>query len=83
VSVVDLVLPRIQNFTAKTRCPSCDDEAVVLVTEGAAPCPFCERGFRLEFGLGVKNGEEYENPEGGPWGKAGFWRGRSPAELLA
>lgn len=51
--------------------------------ETYGPCPRCERGYRLEFGLGRNaDGSEYTNPKGGPWGKDGFWRGRDvPAEL--
>lgn len=52
--------------------------------EEMAPCPACEIGYRREFGLGrrrEKQGDrevlvEYENPDGGPWGKEGYWRGR-------
>lgn len=37
-----------------------------------APCPHCARGALIEFGAG-------ETP--GPWGRDGFWRGRSTADL--
>lgn len=48
------------------------------------PCPFCERGFRVEFGVGSRHdGTEYTNPDGGPWGADGFWQGREvPAEAV-
>lgn len=46
--------------------------------ETLGPCPHCERGFRLEFGIGkTKDGAEYTNDNGGPWGREGFWRGRA------
>lgn len=53
-----------------------------------APCPHCARGFRIEFAIGVKRKRNYSgqvgaveddwwpNPQGGPWGKDGYWQGR-------
>lgn len=91
---------RLANYTGSERCPACDNSAQVIDgTESrlhptrpaervsfdiVAPCPFCERGLRFEFGFGrTKEGREYENPDGGPWGKDGYWRGRKPPEQLS
>ncbi len=47
------------------------------------PCPFCVKGFRIEFSVSVKRNsrnevedEWYVNPRGGAWGKAGYWQDR-------
>jgi len=40
------------------------------------PCPRCEKGYRLEWGIGKRpDGSEYtsSNP---PWGSDGYWQGR-------
>lgn len=74
---------RVANVTGVESCRTCGDEAMVVVDDGAVPCPFCERGFGLEFGIGRDaNGVEYERTDGGPWGKSGFWRGRPIPEGL-
>jgi len=47
------------------------------------PCPYCESGLWLEFGIGRRYDErtkklvEYRNPKP-PWGSNGYWRGRVP-----
>lgn len=91
MSLVAFSAPRIANAAGgDEHCAHCGDEGVVIVGtetrrgieyEQAGPCPFCARGFRLEFGIGAKKAAdgtlvEYEKPDGGPWGRAGFWRGR-------
>jgi hypothetical protein len=56
--------------------------------EEMGPCPDCERGFRLEWGIGVLK-DKSQPPKvldrwdvrGGPWGPEGYWRGRDPDEL--
>lgn len=74
---------RIANVTATELCATCANDAMVFVDDGTAPCPFCERGFRLEFGIGRDlHGGEYERPDGGPWGKDGYWSGREIPEGL-
>jgi len=73
---------RVANVTAEEDCVACENDAWVEVDGGEAPCPCCERGFRLEFGIGLKNGAEYERPEGGPWGKRGYWADRAIPEHL-
>jgi hypothetical protein len=85
------VTVRIANaMGGRSRCDHCDDSGVAIVGievrggveyDVAGPCPLCQRGFRLEFGIGAKRTAdgtlvEYENPRGGPWGADGFWRGR-------
>lgn len=51
--------------------------------EEMAPCPHCTKGFRVEFGIGVKKNTRDEiidawhpSPSGGPWGRDGYWKGR-------
>jgi hypothetical protein len=73
---------RVANVTAEERCPACENDAWVEGDDGAAPCPCCERGFRLEFGIGRMHGAEFERPEGGPWGKQGYWANREIPEHL-
>lgn len=74
---------RVANVTADERCGACSDEALVFVDDdAAAPCPCCERGFRLEFGIGRRDGVEYERPDGGLWGKRGYWADRDIPESL-
>lgn len=73
-------------------CTHCGDDGQVLVAtrppgfEEMAPCPHCVKGYRIEFGFGVKKNQReevidawHQNPGGGPWGRDGFWRGRDPA----
>lgn len=71
-----------KNYTQDVNCPHCVDYLVVYMIqqppygEEMAPCPYCERGYRLEFGYGKsRDGKEFRsaNP---PWGAEGFWRGR-------
>jgi hypothetical protein len=81
---------RIGNYSGDEHCSRCLDDGGFLVTISAAdamvPCPFCERGFRAEFGLGKKKeGDEYveyESPHGGPWGRDGYWSGARQRKLL-
>ena len=83
---------RVSNVTGSERCQACDDSALVCVgTESRrvrlgddrtyeadlfGPCPACEKGFRLEFGIGTRDGKDYENPNP-PWGPQGYWRGQA------
>lgn len=78
---------RTQNYSTAAHCGYCLNVGLVItgryrspapehpLHDGYGPCPFCERGFRLEFGLGrTTDGRELQadNP---PWGKDGFWQG--------
>lgn len=76
---------RIANVTGEETCSRCGDEGMLVVCvetrDGAeydqvGPCPFCERGYRAEFGIGRdKDGNEIQARR--PlWGAEGFWRGR-------
>lgn len=79
---------RLRNYTGSEDCRACSDSALVVAEhrpggspnkpvqiEIYGPCPFCERGFRLEFGLGKdRNGGELTGP--GVWGEDGYWKGR-------
>jgi hypothetical protein len=83
---------RIRNVTAGETCNACLDMGLVEVgTEPRAsvalvdgewtkrigeqdvwgPCPRCELGHAIEFPAKTF----------GPWGRLGFWRGRSPLSL--
>ncbi len=47
--------------------------------EEYGPCPWCEKGYQIEFGIGHKldargQRQEYRNPHP-PW-RDGFWKGR-------
>lgn len=48
--------------------------------EEMGPCPYCEVGFKIEFGVGTRRNRDGSLGEdvvrGGPWGPEGFWRGR-------
>lgn len=67
----------LENVTGSRHCAYCRDDGLVVVNERAdgaeemGPCPHCERGHLLEF------------PEGkpGPWGQAGYWKGRDAGHL--
>jgi hypothetical protein len=80
---------RLANVSGAESCPTCGDEGLCTVgtetrrglggssfeVDVVGPCPRCERGFAVEFGVGAQ--------DVGPWGRQGFWRGRAiPAELL-
>lgn len=89
---------RIANKTGSEHCPHCQDDAQLVVGtdsfyghEVNAPCPFCERGYRLEFGLGAEKVRKpdgstewkpYTNPRP-PWGKDGYWQGRELPDGLS
>lgn len=66
--------PRVANVSSKAHCEWCCDDGYVLVgynrlgTDEMGPCPYCEKGFAIEFP---------EKPRVGPWGIEGYWRGRS------
>ena len=66
---------KIPNLTSKQKCWTCEDGGAVEIqsvpwpgSDGTmmAPCPYCERGIRLEFS--------------GRWGTDGFWKGESLPE---
>lgn len=62
---------RTPNVSKREPCRYCGFSGwCVLSDESAAPCPFCEKGFDVEFPSSGK----------GPWGEDGFWRGRKPEE---
>jgi hypothetical protein len=67
---------RTANVTKKVPCRCCGYSGWAVRMNGdreeAVPCPFCERGFDVEFPGSGK----------GPWGEDGFWRGRDPGESL-
>lgn len=87
--VVSVRREPVYRYTRKGSVVSCwtladaREQAGWAETEEMGPCPLCERGFRLEFGIGRnKDGSEYENPRGGPWGRDGYWRGReAPSDV--
>lgn len=94
---------RTQNYPEPNpSCVYCLDEGLVDVHQqphpgsdgmGQAPCPFCARGFRVEFAIGVKRKRNHDgklgaveddwwpNPAGGPWGKDGYWQGRDTTAI--
>src|SRR6266542_2243681 len=48
--------------------------------EEFAPCPYCEKGFAVEFP--TANPKSGRPTDAGPWGKDGYWRGREqPVDL--
>lgn len=86
---------RTPNWSEDSLCDWCLNTALVTVSgevhEGGdgtaqAPCPYCERGWRVEYAIGVRKDSrdkvvdsEHGNPRGGPWGLDGYWRGRTSA----
>ena len=68
---------RTQNVTGRDRCRWCADEGQVVVQirsggyEETGPCPYCEKGFAVEF----------PTSKTGPWGAEGYWHGRVHADL--
>lgn len=60
-------------------CGWCGNDGIVFVgwsrcgTDQMAPCPYCEVGFRAEFGKRVDGR--------GAWGSDGYWRGRQTGGL--
>lgn len=81
VGTVDLVAERYARHTRPDGTQAWVESIVV------GPCPFCEVGYRFEFGIvnvATDDGKvDRVIPGGGPWGSDGFWRGRDPGELLA
>jgi len=64
---------RAQNIHGDAVCNYCVEGQVVVTApeggygEGYGPCPFCEKGLRLEFS--------------GVWDSDGFWQGREVLDL--
>lgn len=80
---------RIDNYSGAAACPHCANSGIVCsakrqqfkttpdLVEEMAPCPKCEKGGRMEFGLYKdKEGNEEQHKGGGPWGEQGYWRGK-------
>ena len=76
---------RIANKTGEERCERCGDEGMLIVGtemrrdaayDVAGPCPFCEQGYAVEFGLGRDKEGNTIQAKRPPWGAEGFWRGR-------
>lgn len=69
---------RIPNMTGNDRCRWClDDGLVVAQTRGPydemGPCPFCQKGYLLEFGDGSQKKLQWPD---------GFWQGRPPTGIV-
>jgi hypothetical protein len=84
---------RVANRTADEKCEMCGDDGTVIaaseIRDGgveydvAGPCPRCEKGFSVEFGIGRDRDGFELRAKRPPWGPSGFWRGRpAPAGLL-
>jgi hypothetical protein len=83
---------RIANKTGEEKCETCSDDGTVVASieirdgveyDVAGPCPQCEKGFAVEFGIGRDRDGLETRAKRAPWGPSGFWRGRpAPAGLL-
>lgn len=67
---------RIRNITGVSRCGHCDNGLAIVsrrkvrhvLVDEHGPCPWCEKGARIEFPEKIK-------PH---WGADGYWRGAPP-----
>jgi hypothetical protein len=75
----------LDNWPGDAHCPYCCNDGQVCVGtarwvgadfEQMGPCPRCQRGYRVEFGIGVdKHGNDVQAKRPA-WGKDGYWRGQ-------
>jgi hypothetical protein len=77
---------RIANVTEEEHCEHCLDDGVITVGselrngvefDVAGPCARCEKGFRVEYGIGRNKDGTERRAKRPPWGGAGYWRGKS------
>jgi hypothetical protein len=84
---------RVANKTGEEECERCGDDGTVVASieirddgaehDVAGPCPNCEKGYAVEFGIGRDRDGLELRAKKPPWGPNGFWRGRVvPAGLL-